>query len=212
LLFSNIVGRHGQVHAFEPVPPTFGKLSSYVRDRQHYSNIFLKNVALSDSIGSASMYTPGSDDRQSSLEVHAFGSWSSNPDIVTWEVITTTLDSYVEEKSLEHLDFLKVDTEGAELLILKGGCEAIERFKPLIYVEMCNQWFKDFQYSGSDLVEILKSLGYDEFYLVTDVIETLNDPARELSAEIFTKPANLLCSMQTAHHDRLAKLPIHPSA
>jgi FkbM family methyltransferase len=211
LLFSNIAGAAGQVHAFEPVPPTFRQLGDYVRNQQHYGNIFLKNVALSDTIGSASMYTPGSDDRQSSLEIHAFGSWSSNPEIVTWEVVTTTLDHYAREKPLEKLDFLKVDTEGAELLVLKGACETITRFRPLIYVEMCNQWFKDFHYSGTELVELLQSLGYENFYLVTDVIESLSNPARELSAETFTKPANLLCADNKHHNQRIRNLPMQHS-
>jgi len=37
--------------------------------------------------------------------------------------------------SYPRLDFLKIDVEGMELDVLKGGRSSIERFKPLIYVE-----------------------------------------------------------------------------
>ncbi len=41
-----------------------------------------------------------------------------------------TLDSYVQEHHLDSVDFIKMDTEGAELSILKGATNTITRFKP----------------------------------------------------------------------------------
>ena len=41
-----------------------------------------------------------------------------------------SLDSYVREKKLSSVDFIKMDTEGAELSILKGSANTIARFKP----------------------------------------------------------------------------------
>lgn len=43
-----------------------------------------------------------------------------------------TLDSYVGEKKLPHVDFIKMDVEGAELDILKGATTTIARFKPIL--------------------------------------------------------------------------------
>lgn len=209
LLFSNIVGKGGQVHAFEPIPPTFGKLSEFVHKGQLYNNVFLKNLALSDVAGRTVMYTPGVHEGHSSMEVHAYGSWLSNAEIVSWDVVTSTLDIYVKERAINRLQFLKIDTEGAELLVLNGARETIERFRPLIYVAMFNQWFKDFNYSGTEIAQLLQSLGYDTFHLITDVIEPLDSPALELSAETLTKPANLLCSIAALHGERVEKLPVH---
>ena len=44
----------------------------------------------------------------------------------------TTLDSYVGEKNLPRVDFIKMDVEGAELDILKGATATIARFKPIL--------------------------------------------------------------------------------
>ncbi len=43
-----------------------------------------------------------------------------------------TLDSYVQDHHLDSVDFIKMDTEGAELSILKGATNTITRFKPIL--------------------------------------------------------------------------------
>lgn len=44
----------------------------------------------------------------------------------------TTIDSYVGEKNIPHVDFIKMDVEGAELDILKGAAITIAKFKPIL--------------------------------------------------------------------------------
>ncbi len=66
-----------------------------------------------------------------------------------------TLDSL----KLERLDFMKVDVEGYELNVLKGGEETIKRYRPVIWCEaltdrhkkMLQQYLKSFDYSISRL-------------------------------------------------------------
>ncbi|MBO4780213.1 MAG: FkbM family methyltransferase, partial [Selenomonadaceae bacterium] len=43
-----------------------------------------------------------------------------------------TLDSYVREKNLPRVDFIKLDVEGAELDVLRGAATTITRFKPIL--------------------------------------------------------------------------------
>lgn len=50
-----------------------------------------------------------------------------------------TLDRMVASRGLERLDFIKIDVEGFEPDVLEGGAGAIERFRPVIYVEF-NSW------------------------------------------------------------------------
>lgn len=45
-------------------------------------------------------------------------------------VKTMTIDSFVEKERIERVDFIKIDTEGAEREIIKGARETIKRFKP----------------------------------------------------------------------------------
>ena len=47
-----------------------------------------------------------------------------------------TLDSFVEDKGLNRVDFLKLDVEGAELEILEGAVETIKKFKPKMAISV----------------------------------------------------------------------------
>ena len=50
----------------------------------------------------------------------------------SYPVRLTTLDSLCDELALDRLDFLKCDAEGAEMDIIEGGLQAIDRLRPKI--------------------------------------------------------------------------------
>ena len=47
----------------------------------------------------------------------------------------TTLDDFVEEQSITSLHFIKIDVEGMEYEVIKGGLRTIEKHKPILYYE-----------------------------------------------------------------------------
>lgn len=51
-----------------------------------------------------------------------------------------TLDSYVREKNIPQVDFIKFDVEGAELEILQGAAVTISRFKPVLAISAYHKW------------------------------------------------------------------------
>jgi len=46
-----------------------------------------------------------------------------------------TLDALVERYAIKKLDWLKIDVEGAELFVLRGGIKTLTRFNPKIVLE-----------------------------------------------------------------------------
>jgi len=62
------------------------------------------------------------------------------------EVGSITLDSFVFKNNIEHIDFIKLDAEGAELDVLKGAKETIEKFKPKLAISVYHK--------GDDIVAI----------------------------------------------------------
>jgi FkbM family methyltransferase len=47
-----------------------------------------------------------------------------------------SLDSIVNEMQLESIDILKIDVEGAEPMVLRGGLNTIKKYKPIIFIEI----------------------------------------------------------------------------
>jgi hypothetical protein len=75
-------------------------------------------------------------------------------------VKTDTLDHFVEENGIGRLDFVKADVEGAELRVLEGAKETIERFKPAFLLEIEERHVERFGYHAKDVADFLTERGY----------------------------------------------------
>jgi len=75
----------------------------------------------------------------------------------TGDIQTKILD---EDPRLIDIDFIKIDTEGAELLVIKSAINIIKTYKPFIQAEMNGLAEKNFNLSTKELLELLGNLGY----------------------------------------------------
>ncbi|KIZ47031.1 MULTISPECIES: FkbM family methyltransferase [Rhodopseudomonas] len=114
----------GIVHAFEPAQSVYSVLKRNI-ERNKASNVVPHNIALSDREGSAKFIDASAYGHVSETEGH--------------DVQLTTVDNIVSSLDLPHVDFIKVDVEGHEPLVLKGAANTILRHSPLIYMEF-NSW------------------------------------------------------------------------
>jgi len=73
----------------------------------------------------------------------------------------TTLDFFIKNYSIDKIDWMKIDVEGAEVNVVKGGIETIEKYKPNIIIECHN--FLDFNIKNK-----IRSL-LDSIYLFEEV-------------------------------------------
>ena len=67
----------------------------------------------------------------------------------------------VHQEGLTHLDFIKIDTDGHELEILKGGRRSIQRWRPIIVFEFCLYENAKRGHSYADFVSLFDELNYD---------------------------------------------------
>lgn len=117
LVAANRVGPSGRVIAFEPVQRTFAELESNIR-LNRLSHVTLNPLALSDSDGTIAIYGNKEGDSGGNT---MFG----GADRVLLEQIKTRRgDDVLSELSVDVIDLLKVDVEGAEMHVLRG----LERF------------------------------------------------------------------------------------
>jgi len=189
VLFSHMVGRHGSVHAFEPVPPTFQELGGRIQSECRFQNVSLNPCALGDVEGQFQIQVPAGDFGQASLRNHAIASWS-RPERQNFDCQVRTLDAYVVAQQIGRLDFLKIDIEGAELPALRGGQQTLDRFHPIIHCEYFAPWTEAFGYAVGDLISFLQSHGYTHFY--SGDLLPLHSPVQELEER--TESQNLVCA------------------
>lgn len=146
----------GVIHAFEPVPSTYGRLAHNVTLNNLGRVIRTNNFGLGDEMKSVSIFLP---------EFSGSGAASMkdlHPDetSIQVEVRIDTLDSYFQGAGLSRLDLAKIDVEGAELLVLKGGQKTLAQAKPLLFMELLRKWSKPFGYHPNDVVSMLGEMGY----------------------------------------------------
>lgn len=161
--FSNLVGPCGKVHAFEPSTKTCQMLRASLIARTVHDNIVLNCCAVADARASALLHTPAGDDGQASLVEHSDGSWLDASEVLAEPCQVITLDDYVGDQRLGKIDFVKIDVEGAERLVIDGFVKSLRKFKPALTVELCSRWSKDFGYQPAELLMTLRDLGYDHF-------------------------------------------------
>jgi FkbM family methyltransferase len=123
----------GKVYAFEGDDISFEVLSKNVRLNRVEDKIIPVKALLSDKDGVSKIKMTGS------------GSSSTLATDGT-EVESITLDSFVFKNNIEHIDFIKLDVEGAELDVLKGARETIKKFKPKLAISVYHK--------GDDIVAI----------------------------------------------------------
>ncbi len=121
IILSQRVGPTGKVFAIEAHPRTFQALS-YLKEVNRLNNTFLSDKALSDQPGTIQI-----EDSDNSLANSIIHSGS----IRTYSVSAETFDQFVERNNIASIDFLKMNVEGAEQLIIKGMINSLPKIKRL---------------------------------------------------------------------------------
>jgi FkbM family methyltransferase len=121
----------GKVFAFEPDPVTFKILQ---RNLEANSNVEVIEAALGSQKGKLSLYVDPSDSGDST------GNYVDGRNRV--DVNMSTLDTFMEERGITRIDFLKVDIQGGEIDFFKGAEFAIKTMRPLILVEIMGDTYK----------------------------------------------------------------------
>ncbi len=204
-LMSNLAGRRGRVHAFEPSPDTCRLLQATLAARARTpANVIVNIAAAGAEDGVATLHTPQRDHGQASLRTHDTGSWSGAAAIETTEVVLVRLDTYAEAQRISRVDVMKMDVEGAELPALRGFAAGLRSFHPIVVCELCAAWTRAFGYDPDAVVEELRRAGYTSFHLVTERgdlrplgdVRVLNDGASR----------DMVASSGDVHADRIRRL------
>jgi FkbM family methyltransferase len=121
-----------KVYAFEPNPRIFNQFLHAQVELNHSQNVIFP---IPSGLGAEEEQVTFVDSAVNSGASHIANMndiASSNDEIIA--VAITTLDAFVYENNIPHVDFIKADIEGAERFMLKGARNTIKRFHPRLAI------------------------------------------------------------------------------
>ena len=110
------------IYSLEPHPITFRTLSLL----QERENILCFNKALGSSIGKLPLFdeATANGSQHATLNKDVIGEIHHQQSIV-YDIEVDTLDNFASKHNIAYIDFMKIDTEGSELAVLRGGRELL---------------------------------------------------------------------------------------
>jgi len=129
LAMADRVGSTGTVHAIEPGRAFLARLRGNLElNPSIAARVTIHEVGLSDHEGSSQWQSSVSDPGTASMH------WV-DPKRPVQTIAVTTLDRLAEDQNLSRLDFLKIDVDGMDHLVIRGGVNAILQHQPVIVFE-----------------------------------------------------------------------------
>jgi FkbM family methyltransferase len=153
------------VYAFEPIRATYSILLHNIGSNG-LANVRGINLALGQASGEARMVCYNSCGNDSLVPRTPVDARAEGLVVRGFENVRVgVLDEVVSNLTLQPPDVMKIDTEGSELPILRGGRRLLSVCRPLIIMEHNDRYARDFGYSLSDVADELKRHDYEVFGL-----------------------------------------------
>jgi FkbM family methyltransferase len=155
------VGPSGVVHAFEPVPYNYERLTANV-ELNGYENVQLNRAAVGDHVGEVSLGL-----YEASSVGNATGGYSVGGEHgSSISAPLVKLDDYLADAVDGRVRLLKIDVEGLEPQVLKGLAETLRTAPPeAIMFELFAHRLEQQGSRPGDLYELLEDAGYRLYQL-----------------------------------------------
>jgi len=185
-LLMTIFGAKATIYSFEPNPNSYGELIKL--------NPNSYNIALGAVAGDIKMY--GYQENLKATHFSAIENFlEKDKDSYSEVVSITTLNNFLSEKSIDHIDFLKIDTEGYDYDVLKGLSKSFLKTVPFIqfeinqalldrrilvrdFYDLLSEHFNLFRLNSNDLIDISNYSHKNEIYLYQNIL-AINKSLRE---------------------------------
>lgn len=156
-LFADLVGSKGKVYSFEPTPKTYSVLKDTIRINDIGNVVYAVQAAVSDKKGTATFNI-------SDIDIDASNSLSSSTrqhHTTGIEVQITSVDEFGKDMSLNKIDFLKIDAEGAEYYVLLGAKDTLEKDKPIVNLALHPSALNNFNSSLKGIYDFVVERNYE---------------------------------------------------
>jgi FkbM family methyltransferase len=154
VLMSKIVGNQGRVLAFEPTQ-LYGKVLKQNIEINKIENVTVFDYGLSDKETEAEI---GIEENSATLH------WVEEP-IGKEKISLKRLDSIIDSLQLNKIDFIKIDVDGHEPAFLQGAWNTIDKYKPVILLEVSH---KNYLKAGITAWDFYNDLKNRSFHLYSE--------------------------------------------
>jgi FkbM family methyltransferase len=156
-MLAGLVGPNGHVYAFEPLPRNSSLLKRSVAENQFENRITVAAAAVGAKPGNLQLISPRKTNnwggpylRTADVPV-PFGHEAQFVSVVQ-------LDSYPLRRPIS---FIKLDAEGAELMVFQGARTLLKTDRPLVLAEINPEQLRNVSHcSANELLQEMASLGY----------------------------------------------------
>jgi len=159
------------IYAIEPASASFKELQKVAAASG--GKVTAINAAVADQDGTGVLYSRHELSEKASLDREP-----GEHSLLQETVPIRTIDSIIAEQALTRVDFIKIDTEGHELEVMRGMQKTLLHFKPL-YIQF--EYNHVHLYKGTSLYELSKQLPGYTFYRLLPHGWTLIDPTKQSS-------------------------------
>ena len=202
-IYSLVAARTGKaeaIYAYEPVKENVAFLKNNARLNKLAGKITVRNVALSNRVGSARFQITMASDN-ANIKGHP-----NSPTLRTAQVRMSTLDVDFEDSKL---DLIKIDTDGYEPFIIDGAVSTFKKNPQLrMLIEFNPKCLRKNKYDPMEFFERLTGLGF-ELFLIDDINSVVSQITRRQAVwrEIESTPFfyNVLC-LPANDEKQIAKL------
>ncbi|MEO0119553.1 MAG: FkbM family methyltransferase [candidate division WOR-3 bacterium] len=144
--------KNGFVVSIEAARRIFGYFVENINLNKIF-NILPLNLAISNENKIVDFFEFSYADDQSALKIDK--NWKHQ----NYKILRIRLDELIKILSLPRVDFIKIDTEGAELIVIKSLGEFLSKVK-YIYFEFNEENYRKFGYNGKEILNFLHENGF----------------------------------------------------
>lgn len=156
LLRMSALASSGNVVGFEPDPLNYTSCIKNLELNRNPGNIKVYNIGL----GETAM--------EAGIEVRTAGNRGANRvavnDNASARISISRLDTIFSELNWSRLDLIKIDVEGYELKVLKGGEAVLKKYFPILFIEVNDGNLIHQGDSARALMQYLFDLGYTHIH------------------------------------------------
>ena len=149
--------KNSKIYTFELSRSAFKKLQINL----NLENIKHNNLALSDKEGEISYKDYGEKYDTINTIIPNSTFWDNETEYDVKKVLTETGDNYCLNNKIDSIDFLKIDVEGAELLVLKGFLSMLKQHKIKVIQFEYGYVNADLNFLMKDFFKFFDDLGYE---------------------------------------------------